>query len=104
MQEETAALGNFDWTRQFRVMTPFSRSPRHARCAPDTRRESGHSSRQPSADCVAKLFAALRERNYRIRPNSTLNRYCPRALILESILLNLAVKIVLQHILNDSGR
>jgi hypothetical protein len=49
-------------------------------------------------ECVAKLFAALQERNYRIRPNSTLNRYCAPALVLESILLNLVAKIVLQHI------
>ena len=57
-----------------------------------------------TSECVAKLFAALRERNYRIRPNSTSNRYCARALVLESILLNLVVKIVLQHIPSESGR
>src|SRR5262245_48803247 len=48
--------------------------------------------------CVAKLFAALLERNYQIRPNSTLSRCCAPALVFESILLNLVVKIVLQHI------
>src|SRR5215510_9337014 len=45
-----------------------------------------------------KTLAALRERNYRVRPNSTLSRCCAPALVLESILLNLVVKIVLQHI------
>src|SRR5215475_12423447 len=53
-------------------------------------------------ECVAKLFAALRERNYRIRPNSTLNRCCAPAVVLESILLNLVGKIVLQHIREQS--
>src|SRR5262249_23777270 len=52
----------------------------------------------------AKLFAALRERNYRIRPNSISNRCCAPALVLESILLNLVVKRVLQHIPPDSRR
>src|SRR5262249_36409707 len=56
-----------------------------------------------SSECVAKLFAASQERNYRIRPNSTLNRYCALALVLESILLNLVVKIVLQHVPSESG-
>jgi hypothetical protein len=55
-------------------------------------------------ECVAKLFAALQERNYRIRPNSTLNRYCAPALVLESILLNLVAKIVLQHIRGKTGQ
>src|SRR5260370_22128080 len=48
-------------------------------------------------DCVAKLFAALRKSNYRIRLNRVLNRCCAPVLVLESILLNLVVKIVLQH-------
>jgi hypothetical protein len=43
------------------------------------------------------------ERNYRIRPNTTLNRCCAPGLVLKSILLNLVVKIVLQHIPPDSG-
>src|SRR5207253_5825244 len=50
-----------------------------------------------SADCVAKLFVALRERNNRIRVNASLNQYCVSAFVLESMLLDLVVKIVLQH-------
>jgi hypothetical protein len=49
------------------------------------------------ADCVAKLFAALRKSNFRIRLNRVLNRRCAPVLVLESILLNLVAKIVLQH-------
>jgi hypothetical protein len=49
-------------------------------------------------DCVAKLFAALRKSNYRIRLNGVLNRCCALVLVLESILLNLVVKLALQHI------
>jgi hypothetical protein len=48
-------------------------------------------------DCVAKLFAALRERNDRIRLNASLNQYCVSAFVLESMLLGFVVKIVLQH-------
>src|SRR5512143_4095908 len=48
-------------------------------------------------DCVAKVFAALRERNNRIRLNASLNQYCVSAFVLESMLLDLVVKIVLQH-------
>jgi hypothetical protein len=50
-----------------------------------------------SADCVAKLFAALRRSNYRIRLSTVLNRCCAPVLVLESILLSLVAKIVLQH-------
>src|ERR1700730_7601063 len=49
-------------------------------------------------ECVAKLFAKLRTSNYRIRLNGVLNRCCAFGLFLESILLILVVKIVLQHI------
>src|SRR5262245_34934037 len=49
------------------------------------------------ADCVAKLFAALRKCNDRIRLTGILNRCCAPLLVLESILLNLVAKIVLQH-------
>src|SRR5437016_11427520 len=38
-------------------------------------------------DCVAKLFAALRERNNRISPNSALNQCCVSAFVRETILL-----------------
>src|SRR5262245_3113859 len=48
-------------------------------------------------DCVAKLFAALQRSNYRIRLSAVLNRCCAPVLALESILLNLVAKIVLQH-------
>jgi hypothetical protein len=48
-----------------------------------------------SADCVAKLFAVLRESNNRIRLNDVLNQCCVLAFVLESILLILIVKIVL---------
>src|SRR3974390_3375594 len=54
-------------------------------------------------ECVAKLFAKLRTSNYRIRLNGVLNRCCAFGLILESILLILVVKIVLQHIPPESG-
>jgi hypothetical protein len=50
-----------------------------------------------SADCVAKLFAALRESNNRIRLNDVLNQCCALAFVLESTLLILIAKIVLQH-------
>jgi hypothetical protein len=50
-----------------------------------------------ASDCVAKLFAALREGNNRIHLNDILNQCCALAFVLESILLFLAVKIVLQH-------
>jgi hypothetical protein len=45
------------------------------------------------ADCVAKLFVALRERNNRIRVNASLNQYCGSAFVLESMLLDLVVKM-----------
>src|SRR5512143_2042356 len=54
-------------------------------------------------DCVAKVFAALRERNNRIRLNASLNQYCVSAFVLESMLLDLVVKIVLQHYRPESG-
>src|SRR5512139_3817699 len=54
-------------------------------------------------DCVAKVFAALRERNNRIRLNASLNQYCVSAFVLESMLLDLVVKIVLQHYRGQSG-
>ena len=57
-----------------------------------------------AADCVAKLFAAPRTRNYRIRLSGVLNRCCALVLILESILLVLLVKIVLQHNPAESGQ
>jgi hypothetical protein len=38
-------------------------------------------------ECVAKLFAALRTRNNRIRLDGAVNQYCALAFILESILL-----------------
>src|SRR5450759_3443487 len=52
---------------------------------------------QNRPDCVAKLFAALREGNNRIRLNDVLNQCCALAFVLKSILLILIVKIVLQH-------
>jgi len=45
----------------------------------------------------------MRKSNYRIRLNDVLNRSCALVLVLESILLNLVVKIVLQHIPPESG-
>jgi hypothetical protein len=48
-------------------------------------------------DCVAKLFAAPRKSNYRIRLNAALNQCCVPVVFLESMLLNLVAKIVLQH-------
>ena len=48
-------------------------------------------------DCVAKLFAAPRKSNCRMRLNAVLNRCCVPVLVLESRLPNLAAKIVLQH-------
>jgi hypothetical protein len=48
-------------------------------------------------ECVAKLFAALRSRNNRIRLDGALNQCCAFAFVLESILLVLAVKIVLDR-------
>ncbi len=54
-------------------------------------------------DCVAKLFAALRESKNRIRLNGTLNQGCALVFVLESILLVLVAKIVLQHIRGKSG-
>ena len=56
------------------------------------------------SDCVAKLFAALRERNNRIRLNASLNQYCVSAFVLKSMLLDLVVKIVLQHNPSNSGQ
>jgi hypothetical protein len=56
-----------------------------------------------AGDCVAKLFAAPRRSNYRIRLNAVLNRCCAPVLVLESILLNLVAKIVLQHNRPESG-
>jgi hypothetical protein len=47
---------------------------------------------------VAKLFAALRERNNRIEANRPLNQYCALAVDIESMLRGRAFKIVLQHI------
>jgi hypothetical protein len=55
------------------------------------------------SECVAKLFAALRSRNDRIRLDGTLNQCCAFAFAFESILPVLAVKIVLQHIRGKSG-
>ena len=55
------------------------------------------------SDCVAKLFAALRERNNRICLNGTLNQCCVFAFVLESMLLVLVMKIVLQHNHSNSG-
>ena len=55
------------------------------------------------SECVAKLFAALRSRNNRIRLDGTLNQCCALAFVIESILLVLVVKIVLQHIHSNSG-
>jgi hypothetical protein len=54
-------------------------------------------------ECVAKLLVALRTSNYRIQLNAVLNRCCAHALVLESILLILVVKKVLQHIPPESG-
>jgi hypothetical protein len=54
-------------------------------------------------DCVAKLLAALRKSNYRIQLNDVLNRCCAPVLVLESILLDLVAKIVLQHNPRESG-
>src|SRR5262249_22643231 len=54
-------------------------------------------------ECVAKPFAAMRKSNYRIRLDGVLNRCCALVLVLELILLNLVVKIVLQHIPRQSG-
>src|SRR5664279_5705958 len=48
-------------------------------------------------DCVAKLFATLRTSNNRIRLKDFLNQCCALVSVLESILLILVVKIVLQH-------
>ena len=48
-------------------------------------------------DCVAKLFAAPRKSNCRMRLNAVLNRCCAPVLVLEPRLPNLAAKIVLQH-------
>jgi hypothetical protein len=49
------------------------------------------------ADCVAKLYAALRTRNNRIQSSGALNRSCVLAQVLESMLRILVAKIVLQH-------
>jgi hypothetical protein len=54
-------------------------------------------------DCVAKLFAALQASNNRIRLNDFLNQCCALVSVLESILLILVVKIVLQHNRMHSG-
>jgi hypothetical protein len=44
------------------------------------------------SDCVANLFAALRESNNRIRQKDILNQCCALAFVLESISLFLAAK------------
>jgi hypothetical protein len=56
-----------------------------------------------ASECVAKLFAALLASNNRIPLRGVLNRCCAFGLALESILLILVVKIVLQHIPSESG-
>src|ERR1039458_3699380 len=56
------------------------------------------------ADCVAKLFAALRESNNQIRLSDILNQWYALAFISESILLILIVKIVLQHNRGNNGQ
>src|SRR6266540_7470442 len=55
-------------------------------------------------DSVAKPFAASQTRNYRIPLNDFLNRCCAPVLVLESILLILLAKIVLQHNRGQSGQ
>jgi hypothetical protein len=55
-----------------------------------------------ASECVAKLFAAMQSRNNRIRLNDALNQCCTHAFVLESLLLILAAKIVLQHIPSKS--
>jgi len=54
-------------------------------------------------ECVAKLDAGGRARNIRIRSNLALNQYCVFVSVLESMLLILVVKIVLQHIPPNYG-
>jgi hypothetical protein len=49
------------------------------------------------ADCVAKLYAALRTRNNRIQSSGALNQGCALVPVLESMLRILVAKIVLQH-------
>src|SRR5262245_42751529 len=65
--------------------------------------EAGTNARRYQGECVAILFAAVRERNYRIRQNTISKRCCAPSPVLESILLNLVVKIVLQRIPSQSG-
>jgi hypothetical protein len=48
-------------------------------------------------DCVAKLDNKLLARNNRIMAHKVLHQHCARASGLESTLLALASKIVLQH-------
>jgi hypothetical protein len=71
--------------------------PPHDRFDPHKRTYPGHVVMSQTCDCVAKLFAALRNSNYRIQLSLVLNRCCAPVLALESILLNSVVKIVLQH-------
>jgi hypothetical protein len=49
------------------------------------------------ADCAAKLFAALRASNNRIRVNGILNQCCALVFVLESILLAQVLKFFLQQ-------
>jgi hypothetical protein len=58
---------------------------------------------QKTPECVAKLFAALRSRNTRIRLNGALIQCCTLAFVLESLLRVLPAKIVLQHNPPESG-
>jgi hypothetical protein len=51
----------------------------------------------PSDRVFVKLFAAMQSRNNRIRLNGVFNRYCTVAFVLESLLLVLTAKVVLQH-------
>src|SRR5262245_57529309 len=54
-------------------------------------------------ECVAKLFAALRARNNRIRVGGTTNQHCAFSSAVESIFRQQPLKIVLQHIPSESG-
>ena len=71
--------------------------PMFSAVTPDSRHSEVGSASPFSADCVAKLFAALQTRNYRIRLHGVLNRCCALAYELELILRALTLKIVLQH-------
>jgi hypothetical protein len=71
-----------------------STQPPYGTLMPQSGRRPQHQKRRL---CVAKLLAALRKSNYRIRLSAVLNRCCAPVLVFESILLNLVVKIVLQH-------